>query len=77
MQSTERRLALHFLPGYAPELNPDEQVWGWTKYGRLSNLAAWDTEELWEHIVETLLDLKFQPKLLHSFIQEAGIPRAA
>ena len=28
------------LPGYAPELNPDEGVWGWTKYGRLANLAA-------------------------------------
>jgi len=65
------------FPGYAPELNPDEQVWGWTKYGRLSNLAAWDTEELWEHIVETLLDLKFQPQLLHAFICEAGIPGAA
>jgi transposase len=65
------------FPGYAPELNPDEQVWGWTKYGRLSNLAAWDTEELWEHIVETLLDLKFQPQLLHAFIREAGIPGAA
>jgi hypothetical protein len=23
------------FPGYAPELNPDEGVWGWTKYGRI------------------------------------------
>ena len=29
-----------------PDLNPDEQVWGWTKYGYLSNLAAWDADEL-------------------------------
>src|SRR5262249_2936549 len=28
------------LPAYAPELNPDELVWAWTKYGRLGNLAA-------------------------------------
>jgi hypothetical protein len=27
------------LPAYAPELNPDELVWAWTKYGRLGNLA--------------------------------------
>ena len=25
--STDGRLELHFLPGYAPELNPDELVW--------------------------------------------------
>ena len=28
------------FPGYVPDLNPDEGVWGWTKYGRLANLAA-------------------------------------
>jgi transposase len=28
------------LPAYAPELNPDDLVWAWTKYGRLGNLAA-------------------------------------
>jgi transposase len=65
------------FPGYAPELNPDEYVWGWTKYGRLSNLAAWDTDELWGHIMDALIDLKFQPKLLHAFIGEACIPMAA
>jgi transposase len=27
VQSLEGRLELHFLPGYAPELNPDEFVW--------------------------------------------------
>jgi transposase len=25
--STQGRLTLHVLPGYAPELNPDEAVW--------------------------------------------------
>src|SRR5262249_44526678 len=28
------------LPAYAPEMNPDELVWAWTKYSRLGNLAA-------------------------------------
>ncbi len=65
------------FPGYAPELNPDEWVWGWTKYGRLSNLAAWDTDELWGHVMDALIDLKYQPKLLGAFIKEAGIPMAA
>jgi transposase len=25
--STEGRLTLHFLPGYVPEMNPDELIW--------------------------------------------------
>ena len=65
------------FPRYAPDLNPDEYVWGWAKYGHLSNLAAWDTQELWDHIVNALFDLKFQPKLLYAFIKEARIPAAA
>jgi transposase len=65
------------FPGYIPDLNPDESVWSWTKYGQLSNLAAWDANELWDRIVEALVDLKFQPKLLQAFIKYAGIPVAA
>ena len=29
--STEGKLEFHFLPGYAPELNPDEMVWNYMK----------------------------------------------
>lgn len=65
------------FPGYAPTLNPDEWVWGWTKYGRLSNLAAWDANELWDHIIMALIDLKFQPRMLNAFLAAAGVPVAA
>jgi DDE superfamily endonuclease/Winged helix-turn helix len=65
------------FPGYVPDLNPDEWVWGWAKYGRLSNLAAWDAQELWDHIVMALIDLKSQPRMLNAFIEEAGLPVAA
>ena len=70
-------VAVEDFPGYAPTLNPDEWVWSWTKYGRLSNLAAWDTDELWDHIVMALIDLKLQPKILNAFVAEAGVPVAA
>ncbi len=29
--SNARKLSLHFLPGYAPDLNPDELVWSHVK----------------------------------------------
>jgi transposase len=65
------------LPSYAPQLNPDEWVWSWTKYGQLANLAAWDADELRERVVDALLDLKFQPDLLTSFIHDTELPLAA
>lgn len=65
------------LPGYAPELNPDEGVWGWTKYGRLANLAAANTQELRQRIREEFATLRKNRHLLNSFIQEADLPVAA
>jgi transposase len=65
------------LPAYAPELNPDEGVWGWTKYGRLSNLAANDTRELRGKVVSELLNLKSNQTMLDSMIQETGLSVAA
>jgi transposase len=61
------------FPGYVPDLNPDEGVWGWTKYGRLANLAARDTTELWEQVGGVLWELKHQPDLLKGFIRETGL----
>ena len=65
------------LPGYAPELNPDEGVWGWTKYGRLANLAAANTVELRQRLHEEFAVLKQNRHLLHSFIREADLCSAA
>ena len=61
------------LPGYAPELNPDEGVWGWSKYGRLANLVAANTEELRERLQQEFATLKSDRTLLQSFIQEADL----
>jgi len=62
------------FPGYVPDLNPDEGVWGWTKYGRLANLAAGDTGELWGWITDELVTAKCQPELLRGFIRQTGLP---
>jgi transposase len=62
------------FPGYVPDLNPDEGVWGWTKYGRLANLAADDKDELWGRVVDELVELKFRPDLLRGFIRQTGLP---
>jgi len=65
------------LPAYAPEANPDEWVWSWTKYSKLSNLAAQNSAELWNWIIDSLLELKFSPTLLAAFLRDAELPVAA
>lgn len=65
------------LPAYAPELNPDELVWGWSKYGRLANLAAENTDQLAELVIDELLYLKDNKHLLASFIDKTELPLAA
>jgi transposase len=65
------------LPAYAPEINPDENVWSWTKYGRLANLAAQDTGELRQRIEQELATLRTEPQLLDAFIRDAELCLAA
>jgi transposase len=62
------------FPGYVPDLNPDEGVWGWTKYGRLSNLAAENIDVLFDHVVEELVEVKYRPHLLKAFIRQTELP---
>lgn len=65
------------FPAYAPEINPDENVWSWTKYGRLANLAANDTRELRQRVEKELATLRTEPRLLDGFIQDAELCLAA
>ncbi len=59
------------IPAYAPELNPDELVWAWTKYSRLGNLAAQNTEALRDFIRTELSFLRRHPERLASFIDKS------
>lgn len=65
------------IPAYAPELNPAELVWAWTKYSRLGNLAADDTASLRDYIETELAYLRRHPKLLASFIEKTELSLGA
>lgn len=62
------------LPAYAPDVNPDELVWAWTKYGRLGNLAAANTDWLRDYIITELTYVREHPDLLASFIDHTNLP---
>jgi transposase len=62
------------FPGYMPDLNPDEGVWGYTKYGRLPNFAPANAQELRARIDAELRELKRQAYSLYSFIEQTNLP---
>ena len=62
------------FPGYVPDLNPDEGVWGWTKYGRLANLAAANVDGLWDHVWETHGRSETPSRPPARFIRQTGLP---
>jgi transposase len=66
-------VALEDLPPYAPQLNPDEMVWSWIKYGRLCNLSPHDVAELRDHLEAELQWAHFDKELLQGFFNHAHL----
>jgi transposase len=62
------------LPAYAPETNPDEDVWQHTKHARLANFAPDDTAQLRRALIEEFDRLHGRPDLLAAFVKHARIP---
>ena len=75
--STEGRLRLFFLPGYAPELNPDEQVWNEVKYRRVGRRSPRTKEQLRSLLNSALVALQKLPHLIRSFFRLPGTRYAA
>jgi transposase len=67
VRSTAGRLELHFLPGYAPDLNPDEFVWNQVKTHGLCKRPLHRNESLEMRLIMDLEQIKFDRKLVRSF----------
>jgi transposase len=62
------------FPAYAPQENPDEMVWGHTKYGKLANCAPANTQELRTQVQAELQWLKKHAYFLYKFIGHTNLP---
>ena len=71
--STNGMLTLHFLPGYAPELNPDELVWSHMKRTGVAGTPLRTGEKLRDKIEAQLAALKKTPRLLRSFFKAPNV----
>jgi transposase len=71
--STDGRLTLHVLPGYAPDLNPDELVWSHMKRTGVARAPLRRSEKLRDKIEAQLARIKRMPHLIRSFFQAPDV----
>jgi transposase len=67
------KLKLFFLPGYAPELNPDELVWNHLKRTGTAKLPLAKGESLRQRLDQELQSLGRRPALVRSFFRAPSV----
>ncbi len=65
-QGGARRIHLERLPGYAPDLNPDEGVWRYLKHVELKNLCCHDLDELHVQVRKAIARLRHKTELIQA-----------
>ncbi len=73
VQRLAGRLALYFLPGYAPELNPDEFVWNHLKRQGVSKTPLRKDESLRSRVQSDLAAIQSRPALVRSFFHAPSV----
>lgn len=73
VQSLEGALELHFLPGYSPDLNPDEFVWNHLRHHGTTKTPLRKNESLRHRVESNLADIKRSPKLVRSFFRAPSV----
>jgi len=64
---------VEWLPSYAPELNPVEQVWSHTKCADLANYIPDDIDKLRREVERSIQRKRSRRSLLRSFFQHARL----
>jgi len=67
------KVQVEWLPPYAPDLNPVEQVWSHTKYADLANYIPDDVDVLAEAVMHSIEQTGRKQTLLRSFFHHARL----
>jgi len=73
VDSLQGKLTLHFLPGYAPDLNPDELVWSYAKRTGVARSPLRAGEKLADRVHAQLADIAARPALVRSFFRHPSV----
>lgn len=66
-------ISVEWLPPYAPDLDPVEDVWNQSKYADLANVVPDDVEDLRRKLIDVLETYRHEPNRLYSFFSAAGL----
>jgi transposase len=69
----QQRFEVHFLPAYAPELNPVEALWSWLKGTCLANCSHDDLDPLTQEVRRGVRRARQRRSLLSGFRRKAGL----
>ena len=72
IEESNLRIKLYYLPAYAPELNPDEEVWNYTKW-ELKKLISRNKTELIKHERNNLYKLQKLPEKIIFFFKNPSV----
>lgn len=72
--NSQPRLHVEQLPAYAPDLNPQEQIWGHSKKNALANYCPDDTAELHDTAAETFAEIASNQRLLRGLFKHTHLP---
>ena len=73
VKGTKGKLELYSLPGYAPELNPDELVWSYVKRNGTAKRPLAPDESLQDRLEDDLLGIKKNRSLIRSFFKALDV----
>jgi len=76
VEQTRGELELHFLPPYAPDLNPDEFVWQYAKTNGTAKRPLRQGESLKNRVIADLADIRKSPSLVRAFFSAPSVAYA-
>ena len=67
-----KRIHLEQLPGYAPDLNPDEGIWNYLKRRELANVCCMTLQDLEQELIRARERLRHKRSLIRSCFLQCG-----
>ena len=77
VEETEGKLKLFYLPGYSPELNPDEQVWNQLKNHRIGKMVLKSLDDMMDKVQSAMRSIQRSSALIQSFFRHKDCRYAA
>lgn len=77
LKTLKKKIELHFLPPYSPELNPDERVWSDLKNNGVGRLVTTTPEQMKRNIISFLRFIQKTPQRVMSYFTDKHVAYAA